>query len=454
MFPCTLALSLITIPFLQADFQYEDKVNQLAAPWVEANKVNSISIGVVYDGNKVWTGHFGTLTPGGRKADDSTVYEIGSISKVFTSILLADAVTQGKVGLDDSIDKLMPSLKKSNPKVGSSITFKHLSHHMSGLDRMPSNIKPADPTNPFDGYTRKLLDSYMASVKPKNKPNQKNQYSNLAVGLLGDLVARSSGVDYETLIKTRIAKPLGMKNTMLTVPKKLESKFAPPFNAALQPDKKWDFQALAGAGAIRSNIADMVEFIKANLNPPKNGVGQALELAWKQHLKKGKDHQGMGLGWMIAGDGSTRWHNGMTGGYQSMMLISRRYKTGVVLLCNTAGSGTDQLAEQIIQTCMGMKVKPKEFSNIKVDVKTVERLSGKYRMAPGVFLTVKTNDGKMSAQLTGQTFLTLQPLNETEWKYDLVDAKLKFELPAKGSSSKVTLFQSGREMPMKRVGDE
>ena len=162
----------------------------------------------------------------------------------------------------------------------------------------------------------------------------------------------------------------------------------------------------------------------------------------------------MGLGWMIALDGSTRWHNGQTGGYQAMMLISRPMKCSVVLLCNTAGSGTDALAEQIIQTVMGIDVPPKTFvKEFKVKPEVAQRLEGKYQLAPGVVITVQVKNGRMMAQLTGQQFLALLPKSETEWKYQLVDATLKFELPDTGNSPKVTLLQAGREMPSPRISE-
>ena len=162
----------------------------------------------------------------------------------------------------------------------------------------------------------------------------------------------------------------------------------------------------------------------------------------------------MGLGWMIALDGSTRWHNGQTGGYQSMMLVSRQADCAVVLLCNTAGSGTDALAEQIIQTAMGLDVQPRTFDKeVKVDPRVAKRLEGKYELAPGIVITVQVKDGRMMAQLTGQQFLALIPTSETEWKYQLVDATLKFELPESGNSPKVTLLQAGRVMPSPRLPD-
>ena len=451
----TLIVSMVAVhASAQDEFRHEQKIAALVEPYLTHHKVNAISVGVIANG-KTWTKNFGTQdTEGTVSPNEKTLYEIGSISKVFTSLLLAEAAESGRLKLDDPISTVIKELAEKNPTVGNTITFKHLSLHMSGLPVMPDNISPADSTNPFDGYDRAMLTEYMLSVKPARKPGEVYEYSNLAVGLLGDLLARQAGVSYEALLKEKLTGPLKMSDTTIKLTPEQLSRFAPPHNAALLPDKAWDFDALAGCGAIRSNINDMLLFAEASLNPPDGPFGKAIELAWTQHKPAKNGNHAMGLGWMIALDGSTRWHNGQTGGYQSMMLVSRQADCAVVLLCNTAGSGTDALAEQIIQTAMGLDVQPRTFDKeVKVDPRVAKRLEGKYELAPGIVITVQVKDGRMMAQLTGQQFLALIPTSETEWKYQLVDATLKFELPESGNSPKVTLLQAGRVMPSPRLPD-
>jgi len=436
----------------QEPFKYEKKITELVEPYRENKKFNAISIGVLSDG-EVWEKSFGSLdSTDDSKPNSKTIYEIGSISKVFTSLLLAQAVESGKLKLDDPISTIMTDLEKENPTVGSSITFKHLSHHVSGLPVMPLNIAPKDPTNPFIDYDRPLLVEYMKSAKPERKPGVEYEYSNLAVGLLGDLLARQADTSYEKLLQTQLTEPFQMLDTSITLSSDQKSRFAPPHNLALLPDSSWDFDALAGCGAIRSNVDDMLTFAKAVLNPPKGPLGKAIELAWKKQKEAVGGQHAMGLGWMIAQDGATRWHNGQTGGYHSMILINRPLKTAVVLLSNTASPQLDQLTEQIFRAVIGMEVQPTSFdAEFQMKPEVAKRLEGKYQLAPGAIITVQVKEGKMMAQLTGQQFLALIPKSETEWKYQLVDATLKFELPEKGNSPKVTLFQSGRELPAPRI---
>ncbi len=319
---------------------------------------------------------------------------------------------------------------------------------------MPSNIKPADPTNPFAGYDRPMLTNYLLTAKPVRKPGEGYEYSNLGAGLLGDLLSRQAGVSYETLLKQKLTGPLKMSDTAITLSSEQVTRLAPPHNAAMLPDKSWEFDSLAGCGAIRSNIDDMLLFARASLNPPDGRLGKTIELAWKQHKPPIGDNLAMGLGWIIARDRTTRWHNGQTGGYHSMILVNRPLNSATVLLCNTARSDVDGLAEQILQTIGGMNVRPRTFEKeIKVDPKAAKRLEGKYQLAHGVVITVQVKDGRMMAQITGQQFLVVIPKSETEWKYQAVDATLKFELPKTGKSPKVTLHQAGRVMPSPRLDE-
>ncbi len=429
-------------------------VDVLVQPYLDAELINAISIGVVHRG-KSWTRHFGELSSEiNKKPNGQTVYEIGSVSKVFTGILLAHAVKSERVELDQSIGTIMKKLQTANKKVGESIQLRHLSTHTSGLPRLPSNLRPADPTNPYADYDRKLLMEFMSQVQPKRKPGVAGEYSNFAAGLLGDLLAVEAGTSYEALLKKNLADPLELGDTCVTLTYDQIGRLAPPHNEGQQADKNWRFNALAGAGAIRSTTDDMLRFIEANLHPPENLLGEAIELAWKQHLPaKGKAFA-MGLGWHIARDGQTRWHNGQTGGYHSAIFISRELDAGVVVLCNTATGEVDALAESIIQALAGMKVEPRTFPKKKsIPAAEVARLAGRYQIVPQFILTIRADGEKLFVQATNQPENRVYPESATEWKLRGIEASLTFELPKKGKCTAVTLHQNGRDMRAPRMKD-
>ena len=428
-------------------------VDSLVQPYLDGEIVNAVSIGIV-QGDKTRSRHYGRLLSESlEKPTDRTLYEIGSMTKVFTGILLAHAVETGRVKLDQPIGSLMRELQEVNKDVGDSILLQHLATHTSGLPRVPSNMKPAQP-DPYADYDRKQLTEFMCQFRPERKPGVESEYSNLGVGLLGDLLAAEAGGSYEELLVKNIVQPLAMSDTRVTLSEDQRKRLASPHNADQSVERNWHFDALAGAGAIRSTTADMLRFLQANLNPPVSPLGKAIELAWKQHLPAKGHGFAMGLGWHIARDGQTRWHNGQTAGYHSMMLVNRPLDIGVVLLCNTSSDKVDALAESIIQTMAGMNVEPAKFAKEKkVPADIVARLQGRYQLVPTFILTARADGQKLFVKATDQPEFRVYAEGETEWKCRVVDARLTFELPETGNATAVTLHQFGRDMRAPRIGD-
>ncbi len=174
----------------------------------------------------------GVIEPNGRRVvpygklanadagplDGDTIFEIGSVTKVFTSLLLADMVNRKEVTLDDPAAKYLPENVKMPERGGKSITLLDLSTHTSGLPRLPSNMKFKDPRNPYADYSVDDLYQFLSSYTLRHDPgsDQKGsefEYSNLGGGLLGHLLANRAGTDYESLIGSRITGPLSMPDT-------------------------------------------------------------------------------------------------------------------------------------------------------------------------------------------------------------------------------------------------
>ena len=457
LFVCSIisSVALLVVPNGAAQVE-RPSIERLVDPYLEADKVVGMTISIV-TGEGEYVFGFGTLTADGEtQPDGDTVYEIGSESKVFTGILLANAVNRGDVQLDQIAQELLPDEVQLviNEKP---ILLKHLSTHASGLPSMPSNFRPADPENPFADYSVERLHEFLHEHKPPRAPEQKAEYSNLAVGLLGHLLERTSGMSYEALLKEHITEPLDMHDTAITLTEEMKARLATPHLGDGTPTKNWDIPTLAGAGAIRSTGNDMLRFIKAQLEPPGGALGEAIDLAWKKHWDPSDPNAfDMGLGWHIAHDGQTRWHNGQTGGYHSMMLVNRPRGIGVSILCNSATFEIDALAESIIRMLGGQNVEPRAFEQpdeMEIAPEKLPRYAGKYQLAPGAVLTFEVKSGKLFAQLTGQPSFRVFPKSESEWFYKVVDAQLTFEFDDEGNCTQVTLHQSGRDMPAKRIDD-
>jgi CubicO group peptidase (beta-lactamase class C family) len=328
--------------------------SRIAEKPIDGGRVTALSIGVVHD-ERTWTGHFGRLSGNNRQPpNDKTIYEIGSISKVFTGILLAHAVKSGQLKLDQTIGSIIPEAQKRNPKVADTIELVHLSTHYSGLPRMPTNWSPAKRNEPYVDYDRNLLIEFVSRVHPSRMPNEKKMYSNVGVGLLGVLLAIEAQADYEALLTKKITRPLGMNDTTVSLDVARRKRLATPhrslpFGFGLIEDTPWEFKALAGAGGIRSTTTDMIRLMRAALNPPEGLLGKAIDLSWEEHAAAKDGSNAMGLGWSFSRDSQARWHNGQTGGYASMVLVNRNTQTGVVVLSNTSSGSASEVCGAIYE---------------------------------------------------------------------------------------------------------
>ena len=175
-----------------------------------------------------------------RTLDGDTIFEIGSVTKVFTSLLLADMVNRKEVALDDPAAKYLPENVKMPERSGKSITLLDLSTHSSGLPRLPSNLKPKDPRNPYADYSVDDLYQFLSGYELPRDPlsGSEFEYSNLGGGLLGHLLAYRAGTDYESLIGTRITRPLGMPDTGITLSSSMKQRMATGHTAMLAPDRQ------------------------------------------------------------------------------------------------------------------------------------------------------------------------------------------------------------------------
>ena len=429
------------------------RIDEIVEPYLENDVVVGMSIGILHDGATTVAGYGRLSKKKERKPDADTVYEIGSISKVFTGVLLADAVERGHVKLDQPAGELLPENVKMPARGERPISLQDLSTHVSGLPRMPSNFKPKDRNNPYADYSVDQLYAFINDHKLRREPGEKSEYSNLAQGLLGHLLATKQKTTYEELLAERIANPLGMKSTSITLSDDQKSRLAPPHTTDGEPASNWDIPTLAGAGAIRSTVNDMLKFTQANLDSPKNELGKAIDLAWKVHQKPLRSGEfSMGLGWHLARDGSTRWHNGQTGGYHSMMLVNRQMSAGVVVLANSATGEIDALAQDIIRLIAGQDVKPRTFEKtIEITDAELQKYVGEYQLLPGIAFTVTANDGKLMVKLTGQQAFRVYPRSKTEWFYKVVKATITFEFDDEGKCESLVLFQNGIKQKARKV---
>ncbi len=209
-----------------------------------------------------------------RRLDGNTVFEIGSMTKVFTSLVLMDMARRSELAVTDPISKYLPSSVKVPERNGRQITFADLSTQSSGLPRLPNNMHPKDPNNPYADYSVQQLYDFISGYQLTRDIGSQYEYSNLAVGLLGHVLSLRAGISYEALVRSRISDPLGMADTRITLTPEMKARLAVGHSEALAPVENWDLPTLAGAGALRSTANDILTFLAANLGFIKTPLAQ------------------------------------------------------------------------------------------------------------------------------------------------------------------------------------
>ncbi len=265
-----------------------------------------------------------------------SIFEIGSLTKVFTSVLLSTFVNKGDVKIEDHIQDYFDYGLKDGNVSGKQITLGMLANHTSGLPRIDMSMmnNTTDMNDPYAKYDEKALKDYLQNkMKLDTVPGVKFSYSNLGGGLLGYILCQKEHSTYENLVQNNIFKPLGMNNST-TFLAYVKDKMVKGRNAAGAITANWNFtDATAGAGAIKSNATDMVKFMQANFTPNK-----VYDLPRVRSFTI-SDKMFIGLGWLCKVErakDNIYWHNGGTGGYRSCLAMDIEKKSGVIILSNVS----------------------------------------------------------------------------------------------------------------------
>jgi D-alanyl-D-alanine-carboxypeptidase/D-alanyl-D-alanine-endopeptidase len=390
---------------------------------------------------------YGNLDKGDKRPlDGDTMFEIGSITKVFTSLLLADMVQRGEVALNDPVAKYLPPTVKMPERNGRQITLEDLATHTSGLPRLPSNLNPKDPANPYADYTVDQLYQFLSGYTLTRDIGSQYEYSNLGGGLLGHVLARRAGMDYETLVRTRICDPLGMKSTGITLSPDAKARFAAGHNQSLETVAYWDLPTLAGAGALRSDANDMLTFVAANLGYVKSPLAPAMAAMLATRRPTGTPDLEIGLGWhILTKDGNEIiWHNGGTGGFRTFIGFDLKNRRGVVALSNTSTTaGVDDIGRHLLDANLPLAKPPKEHKQVAVDPKLFDGYTGRYELAPNFILTITREGTQLFGQATGQPRFELFPEGERDYFLKVVDAQITFETDEHGKATGLVLHQGG-----------
>ncbi len=269
-------------------------------------------------------------TPEGRQhaGEPDARCEIGSVTKVFTSLLLAELARTGEVGLADTVADHVPEGTRLSRGVAA-ITLEHLACHRSGLPRLPPGVMARSMSrtalaDPYADIDEDRLLAALAQTRVRGTPGQAPvRYSNFGVGLLGMLLGRATGVGYEMALMTRVIEPLGLGSASF------EDTPLHQGHHRGKPVAPWHLAAMAGAGGLRASATDLLTFLET----VRDGGGpleQAITETLRPRSERGR--LGVGLGWFLLGDGDLLMHDGGTLGARSEVRLERHSGTAVVVL--------------------------------------------------------------------------------------------------------------------------
>lgn len=327
-------------------------VEKIVRPYIQQENTVGVSIGIIDNGRFYTYGYGETEKDNHQIPTNNTIYEIGSITKTFTATLLAEMVLLGKCKLSDPVNKYLPDSIPALQKNGVKATLEMLANHTSGLPRIPSDlfkIKNASFSDPYKNYDDKDLFNYLDSVKLRYVPGTHYAYSNLGFGLLGTVLERISGLFFQQLLEKYICNPLHLNDTRITLNEGQQKRFAQGYNGKGQATSHWHHGSMAGAGAIRSTINDVLKYLNVYLaTDDSTNLLKAFRLCEEPTFSL--QDEKIGLGWAIpARSPGWYWKNGGTGGFRSFCAFSPDRKIAIIILANSA-IGVDKEGVELIKT--------------------------------------------------------------------------------------------------------
>ena len=414
---------------------------------VEDGEAPGIVLGVLEaDGSRRFVS-YGSGGPDARPLGPLSVFEIGSITKVFTATLLADMAARGEVTLNDPISRHLPQTVTVPSRGGREITLLDLSTHHSGLPRMPDNFDPRDRTNPYADYTADRLYAFLGSHQLRRDPGAEFEYSNVGVGLLGHVLGRVGGASVQDLTARRILAPLGMKHTGFAIEGELARWNTAGHDSTGKVAPYWAVTTLAGAGGLRSNAEDMLAFLAANMGPATTDLQRAMR-ATHQVQKTMNPRSAIGLNWSIGREGERTIlsHGGGTAGYRTMIGFDPEKRVGFVMLTNSGGF-RDDLGMDFLR-----RGPPLAIPEVQVAKEILASYAGEYEMAPGRSAVVKLeNEGWLTVRVPGNVRFRMYAESSDRFFLKRTPWRFTFNRDASGAVTGFTMEQGGQQRQARRI---
>jgi CubicO group peptidase (beta-lactamase class C family) len=417
---------------------------------------SGIVVGVLRPSGRSVLSYGVTSLEGGHEMDGTTLFEIASLTKVFTALMFADAAVRGEAGLNDPLSRYVPPGVATPQFAGRAITLTDLATHTSGLPLRPDNLHAApDAPNKYAGYSLRQLYDGLPDYKLTRPPGSAFEYSNVDYALLGQGLALRLRRSYPELLRTRITGPLGMADTALAPPPSAKRRTAQGYDIDLNPVAPTDEGALYPGGGLRSTVDDLLRLLDLCLNG--RGPGRLPDAA---RLMLSVDRPGddkdtrMALGWRRATtNGETYfWSAGSSDGSRTFMGFNPRRKIAVVALANaSSGEGVDDIGRHVLDPAYpaDLKIMPVRHE-ISLPAGAMDRFLGSYQYAPGDKIEVTRGvTGLLAA--SGASQFVIYPETPARFFAKIADLEFDFEVVGSDPASALVLHQDGQNYRYKRV---
>ena len=406
---------------IDPDGSHREAVAAQVKPFIDGEIARGLVIGI-YDAGHTEIYGFGEGV-GGKPPNGRTLFEIGSITAAYTSLLLADSIQRREVEIDTPLSELVPPGITVPTRDKRPITLLQLALHTSGLPRLPESItRKAASLDPYAGYTEDALYGDLIHTELVTPPGSQISYSNFGVGVLGFVLGRKIGGGYAAALTERILKPLELNDTFVTVPAAQQSRRITGTNDDLAPTPPWTYDALAGSGALVSTARDQLRLIDLELDAA-DGSHRTLRPAMKLTQEPQLEHSGdnEGIGWNIDSTGRY-WHNGGSGGFHAFLTFDKKTRRGVVILASTASALVDRLADNLYRILDNEAVEPVKFPTAE----QLAPLAGKYAVSDTQIAIVAVGK-RLYIDGPGEPRHRLVPLSDHEFWIEAFQTAAVFE---------------------------
>lgn len=450
------ALGFYLLQFPVAAEDFTNAIHSYLKHCIETDKINcGIVVGIVDE--------HGSCIVSYGKMDDSTdmevngdtLFEIGSVTKTFTTLLLQDMIERGEMKLDDPVAKYLPKSIKMPIYGGKEITLLHLATHTSGLPHDPDNYDSKRSDNPYADYSIEKLYAFLSGYKMTRPPGAQWEYSNPGMDLLGHVIALKAGTNYESLLEERICQPLKMDSTRIWLTPVQKTRFATGHNELGYAVSHYD-SILPGAGAIRSTARDLLKYVSSNLGLTPSSLTPLMEKTHSVYFRRSKEYD-MGLAWWISSDPQGTKiisHGGATGGFRAYIGFDKALRRGVVVLSNSA-LAAQNLGKILLKSEWQSNRRPAES---RMDSQVYNLLVGQYQRSKNQpCIGIRREGNCIYAETTGPelpTHAELLPESENRHFERLTGMPMTFSRNKSGGVTGFSLVSLGQKYVYIKISNQ